>query len=252
MNKNFKVLIAIASMTCSMALTSLAGQWVNNGGSWSYMTDDGNFAKNTLLWLDENHDTYAELYHFDANGVMSQGTKVTMNEYTSDGPEKLVLNIDGNGAATDYTLDCFFGTGNAALGKRSFPTNYSINVDDKGDYVYAMNVDHYDFKEIKNANANNYGNFKEAIKKTGDGYSADVSLIVFADDSESVIMGEICCSIKATAKFTDNCTVRSDPYYNESRSISEYLKTSGYDNYMIVNSVNADGYITDCSIFGVG
>ena len=45
MKKNLKYFISTVAMACSMALTSLAGQWVEYGGKWFYMTDDGNFAK---------------------------------------------------------------------------------------------------------------------------------------------------------------------------------------------------------------
>lgn len=251
MKRNLKILFATLGMVCSMALTSFAGQWIADGSKWLYMTDDGNFAKDTWLWLDENHDTKAELYHFDANGVLSQNTAVNMSENTNFGMENLVVNVDKNGAATDYTITYFAGSFHQSIEKASFPTTYSITVDPEGNYVYSLDVDHYDFNEIKTAYASDYTNFINTIEGSGDGYRADVDLIVFADDSESVLMGELCCSIKTTAKFAKNCKARSwssDSY----RSISALLRDEIYCNYLEVESVDADGYITKCIIAGVG
>ena len=251
MKRNLKILFVTAGMVCSMALTSFAGQWIADGSKWLYMTDDGNFAKDTWLWLDENHDTKAELYHFDANGVLSQNTAVNMYEYTNDGMEHLIVNVDENGAATDYSLTYYCGSFHHTIEQASFPTSYTITLDSEGRYVYSLDVDHYDFNEIKTAYASDYANFINTIEGSGDGYCADVDLIVFSDDSESVLMGKLCCGIKTTAKFTKKCKTRywtGDPYM----SISDLLRDNRYCNYLKVESVDSDGYITKCVITGVG
>ena len=247
MNRKLKFFIATASMLCSMAMTSLAGQWIESNGQWFYMTDDANFAKNTWLWLDENHDTHAELYHFDANGVMSQGTTVGI----VDGSENIQINIDGNGAATDYILTYTYSlnktkTNHSAVKKVSLPPSYSINLDADGNYVYSSNVDHYDFKEICDA-------WISSIKDCGDYYSADCYLVVYHDGSDPGVFGNFEFDVKTTAKFSKDCKVKNYPNDIDSSavSISKFLKTNDYFNMLYAEKVNSDGYITLCSLSAV-
>jgi len=238
MKRYIKTLCATIGAISIMSSAALAGQWVENGGNWFYMTDDGNYAKNTWLWLDENHDTKAELYHFDANGVMAQSTVIQMGS----GKNYVLVNIDGNGVATDCTsVDSPYINYYTLLDER-FPKSYSI--DEK--YGYSLDVDHYDFAELKFAEFP-YSSEKNPIKKTGNCYSADVYLYVWRGDFGNEL-DSFNCFIKTTAKFSKNCRVRS--YDNEeSFSISDFIKKKQYHNCLDVYSVDTDGYITDCRIY---
>ncbi|SFG67287.1 hypothetical protein [Oribacterium sp. WCC10] len=246
MKRKIKILIATVSMICSMAVTSLAGQWISYGGKWFYMTDDGNFAKNTWLWLDENHDNNAELYHFDASGIMSQSTSITMDDIG----DHLQVNINGNGAATDYTHTYVYAlskttTRHSAVKNVSLPTNYSVRMDySTGKYVYSSDVDHYDFKDICVA-------WIDSIEDNGDDYSSDVSLIVYHEGSDPGLFADFECSVKTTARFASDCMVHPDPNSNSSISMDEFLDSGHYFNFMYVNSVDEDGYITSCTLYGV-
>ncbi len=247
MKKNLKYFISTVAMACSMALTSLAGQWVEYGGKWFYMTDDGNFAKNTWLWLDENHDTNAELYHFDASGIMSHSTSVTF----ADGQETLVVNLNGSGAATDYTHTYSFGgiygkptTRHSSVKATSLPPVYSVYTNYDGSYFYTSDVDHYDFNDICHAWIN-------SIDYNGDCYSSQVNLIVYHNGSDPGPFGNFECSVKTTAKFADDCRVKTNPNSSSTISIEDFVERGKYYNYMSVDSVDSDGYITSCTIFGV-
>ncbi len=218
--------------------TTSTGQWVENGGKWFYMTSDGTFAKDTWLWLDEDHDTIAKLYHFDANGVMSQSTTVPLGS----GEGAYIVNIDSSGAAIDCTQILngqitYYETFN----DYRLPVGYSIN----GDYSYSLYVDHYNFEEINSA-------FIEPIKKSGDYYSADVSLFVNCTDYGSDL-DTLRCFITTTAKFSPNCKVRFRGK-KDVISISDFyrMKKEGSYNCIDVYSVDANGYITDCTIHSAG
>lgn len=215
----------------TMSSTGSSGHWVENSGKWFYMTSDGTFAKDTWLWLDEDHDTYADLYHFDANGVMSQSTTIPINSPIIGTP--MLVNIGNNGAAIDCTeiADGYIRDYSTFYGYR-LPVNYSIN----SGYSYSSHVDHYYFQEIKSA-------FIEPLKKSGNCYSADVSLIVLFGHYEYD------CFVHTTAKFSDICKVRSWDD-KEVTSISDFLKKNEHYNYIEVYSVDANGYITDCKICG--
>ncbi|WP_036607567.1 hypothetical protein [Oribacterium sp. P6A1] len=246
MKRYIKILFATIGAISIMSSTALAGQWVENGGNWFYMTDDGNYAKNTWLWLDENHDTKAELYHFDTNGVMARSTVIQVGS----GNDYMLVNIDDNGAAIGCTFVEDSTIDNLTFCDYRFPTSYSVKLDSNGSYVYSLDVDHYDFKEIKDAEFNDYLN-DCPIKKSNDCYSAEISLSVFHGGTFACLQ---CfnCSIKTTAKFAKNCKVRL--YDNEEViSISDYLKKNDmYSNWLEVYSVDDDGYITDCMIYGAG
>ncbi len=232
--------------TLFVSFTSLAGQWIETDGKWYYMTDDGNFAKNTWLWLDENHDTKGELYHFDTDGVMSQNTSIALSDHVYD---SFLVNIDCNGVATGYTASTSWETYYTPFETRTFPTNYSVNLDSDGKYVYSLDVDHYDFKEIKYA-ITEYGGI--SFKKTEDGYSAAVSLPIFINESDSDVFNNFDYGIETVAKFSKNCKVRNHFETDEPQPISDFLKKKkdGRYNYVEVFSIDADGYITDCAISG--
>lgn len=237
MNRFMKILCVAIGVISILSTTTFAGQWVENGGKWFYMTSDGTFAKDTWLWLDEDHDTYANLYHFDSNGVMSQST--TIIEAIGSGYDYELVTIDNTGAAIDCTEahDGKVTDYNTFYGYR-LPENYSVD----GNYVYSLDVDHYNFEEINSA-------FIKPIKKTEDCYSADVSLFVYCTDYGSWL-DTINCFVKTTAKFSNNCKVRSWDD-KEVNSISDFLKKKdNYYNCIDVYSVDDNGYITDCRIYG--
>ena len=90
------------------------------------------------------------------------------------------------------------------------------------------------------------------VKKSGDCYSAKVSLSVYNDGMYS---HKFNCFIDTTAKFSKNCRVRS--YDNEEGIfISDFLKKNQthqwHYNWLGVYSVDDDGYITDCMIYSAG
>lgn len=230
--------------TVFVSFTSFSGQWIETNGKWYYMTDDGNFAKDTWLWLDENHDTKGELYHFDADGAMSQNTSIEM----SDGYESFLVNIDGNGAATGYTETTYWGPYYNQIENRTFPKSYSVKLGSNDEYVYSLDLDHYDFKEKKGAVQNEYGGIK--FKELEDCYSAKVELPIFLNESTSELLNYFDYGIQTVAKFSKNCKVREYPETDESQPISEFLKKDGNYNCVEVISVDDDGYITDCAIFG--
>ena len=239
MKRFIKTLYAVIGAISIMSTTAFAGQWVENGGQWFYMTDNGKYAKDIWLWLDENHDTYAELYHFDANGVMSQSTTVMDGSGTS----YMLVNVDNNGAALNCTLAEGSSTDYEMIGNQAFPANYSVRLNSKGGYDYSLDVDHYDFEEVKDAKIN--GSFK----KSGDCYLADVSLCIFyMSDSRMVTFNRF---IDTTAKFSKNCKVRSYDN-NDGVPISDYYKKQNRNNWLEVYSVDSDGYITDCMIYTAG
>lgn len=254
MKRYIKILFATIGAMDIMSSTALAGQWVENGGNWFYMTDDGIFAKDTWLWLDENHDSRAELYHFDANGVMSKGTTIGI----SDRSGNIQVNIDEDGATTDYTYSyvCYkpnyshtshiksTETNHSPMEKEALPPCYSINIDTEGKYIYSSNVDHYDFKEIDTA-------WIYSIDENEDCYSAEVYLIVYHGGSDPGVFENFECKVKTTAKFAKNCKIKTYVGDTTSTSMSSFLRNNHYFNYLIVDSVDSDGYITKCTITGV-
>ncbi|MBE6003144.1 MAG: hypothetical protein E7232_03495 [Lachnospiraceae bacterium] len=86
MKKNFKLLIATLGMACTFAMTSFAGQWLQDTNGWSYLNDNGTKAIG-WQWIDGNGDGISECYYFDEYGYC------LMNTITPDG-----LTVDQNGA----------------------------------------------------------------------------------------------------------------------------------------------------------
>ena len=83
-----------AVMTAGMAMTAMAGQWVQDQKGWRYQKHDGSYLTDCSQWLDGNQDGIAERYFFDASGYMYSDTSVPV--LLSDGStinEK--VNADG-------------------------------------------------------------------------------------------------------------------------------------------------------------
>ena len=65
-----------AVMTTGMAMTAMAGQWVQDQKGWRYQKHDGSYLTDCSQWLDGNQDGIAECYYFDASGYMYSDTSV--------------------------------------------------------------------------------------------------------------------------------------------------------------------------------
>ncbi len=218
--------------------SALGGQWIQKGQDWNYLTDDGNTARSTWLWLDGNHDGIAELYHFDVYGTMSKSTTVRLG----DNIETITVFIDDNGSATGYTEE-FYDNGSI----ESFDIDpiiipaYYITVD-KGEYIYTLNNDgkQYDFKECKNA-------FINSIENRGNYYSANVQLDIYCILGAYTLTDFMTCTPYTQAYFSNDCIVNY--YEDENISIADFISKEKKFNYMIVDSVNANGFITSCTFF---
>lgn len=92
-----------AVMTAGMAMTAMAGQWVQDQKGWRYQKHDGSYLTDCSQWLDGNQDGIAERYFFDASGYMYSDTSVPV--LLSDGStinEK--VNADGQMIGGNPTL----------------------------------------------------------------------------------------------------------------------------------------------------
>lgn len=67
----------------SFCFTSFAGSWKEEGGTWSYVKEDGSYPVNQWMWVDGNLDGYAECYCFDEDGYCLIDT-TTPDGYTVD------------------------------------------------------------------------------------------------------------------------------------------------------------------------
>ena len=252
MNKGI-VTGVIATALCLGSFTSFAGQWVQMGENWTYMTDNGVFVKDKWLWLDENHDGKAELYHFDANGMMSKSTTVDAydEDYAEYPDEKLFINVDQNGAATTYK-DYMDGQWYEKIMETVDIPRYKINFEN-GSYKYYLpeGIDHYNFAEIK------YAWIDNNITDCGDYYSAKVYPIVKHMGSAPGLIGLTDLCLTTEAFFAEDCKVHvvgadvDNDYTSIDRemSISELAEKKNLSyNYLEVNSVDDDGYITSCYV----
>ncbi len=65
-----------AVMTAGMAMTAMAGQWVQDQKGWRYQKHDGSYLTDCEQWLDGDQDGIAECYYFDASGYLYSDTSV--------------------------------------------------------------------------------------------------------------------------------------------------------------------------------
>lgn len=72
------MLLTAAALTVLMSSSAFAGTWKmgtgENQGKWWYDNDNGTYAQNGWQWIDDNGDSVAECYYFDANGWMYADT----------------------------------------------------------------------------------------------------------------------------------------------------------------------------------
>lgn len=93
MRKIFCVFITVFAITYGSAVTSFAGQWIQETSGWWYQNDDGSFPSNGWQWIDGNGDGVSESYYFDERGYLCTDT-ITPDGYTVNQDGAWV--IDGN------------------------------------------------------------------------------------------------------------------------------------------------------------
>ena len=271
LKQSFRYSVALAMFIFLFCISSSAGQWISSGSDWYYMTDDGNYAKDVWLWLDENHDGKAEFYHFNDNGIMSKSTLVDIVPYIIDTDyydyidslygdhmtpyymdREVVISLNENGVATELLEE-----GNHSY--QNIHNSYqiesvdmppcSIRLDNNGEYVYSVKdgLDHYDFKEVKEA-------YIYSLTNYGDYYSADIDLLINHWGSDPGIFGILEKHISAKAYFSKDCKVKCYDYDFEKRiSIDQLIPISEFNytnqNFLNVDETDANGYITLCSIW---
>lgn len=72
-------------MTAAISMTSLAGQWRQDGTGWWYQNEDGSYVNNGWNWID------GKCYYFMADGYCLTGTQ-TPDGYTVDETGAWVVN----------------------------------------------------------------------------------------------------------------------------------------------------------------
>lgn len=237
--KFFAALLACAMLTSPIA--AIAGQWVPMGQDWAYMTDDGTFAKNTWLWLDENHDQNAELYHFDANGMMSKQTTISSTGFGYT----LSINVDQNGVANYYAQS----DGPSGVITPVTMPPYAIHMVN-GSYGYFLpdGVPYYNFAELRQA-------FFSDLTDYGSYYAANAYLPVYFTGSNPELWIPMECSIPTSIRFTKNCLVTvngfdaSGNFIDDVLPISDYIARNIDCNLVVVHETDANGYISSCSAF---
>ncbi len=239
-----KILFATSCATSILATTAFAGQWIENRHNWYYMTDDDHYAKDTFLWLDENHDGKAEFYHFNEDGVMSKSTSFTINnDYSS-----ATFYFDENGAATKYSgyiIDTYIEEIIQPVGMPEYSIIYK---DGKYEYLYNDDKSHYDFKDVDHA-------YTKPLVDCGDYYSSEVGLIIKELGGMSTVLDVMDCYVPgATAYFTKDCMWSMYTMDGEEvMPLSEFLSKERYHHDgLIVKSTNSDGYITSCTLMSWG
>lgn len=236
--KFFAALLACAMLTSPIA--AIAGQWVPMGQDWAYMTDDGTFAKNTWLWLDENHDQNAELYHFDANGMMSKQTTISSTGFGYT----LSINIDENGVANYYADTSGFS---GAITPVTTPP-YAIHMSN-GIYCYFLpdGVPYYNFAELQEV-------FFSDLADYGAYYAANARLPVYYTGSSPELWLPMDCTIHTSIRFSKNCLITANGYDGSGEFIDDVLPISDYIarnlnyNLLVVHETDANGYISSCSV----
>ena len=101
-----KIFFGLFVMTLFMigfCITSFAGSWKQENGSWRYIREDGSYPVNEWVWIDGNLDGYAECYRFDENGncyintTTPDGYTVDQNcAWTVNGAVQRCISITGN------------------------------------------------------------------------------------------------------------------------------------------------------------
>ena len=253
-NKSIFQWLLVCIMILTFSLTAFSGQWISSNSEWYYKTDDGFYAKNAWLWLDEDHDGIAHLYHFDNNGIMSKSTQVT-KEDEFDSSNKMIFDINSDGIITGihYTDDYYI-----PLSPKEMPP-YAIYKTNTY-YRYALNngKDFYDFKDAKNAKINNYiennGYYSDRLTyyvDCGNYYAIDVDILVYdagTDGNEDIIK----CVIPTKAYFSKDCICNThSPEGDKVASISKIVMESSSSpsfNFFDVTSTDSNGFITSCNM----
>lgn len=238
-----------------LSLNTFAGQWEYSNSDWYYKIDDGSYAKNAYLWLDEDHDGIAYLYNFDNNGKMSKSTTVEY-VYPLYPYDKTIYDVNSDGIITGFHFEDGFYE---PINPEGMPP-YAIYKNNSG-YYYVLNngKDHYDFKEAKTAKINtyyiqgdNYYDRTQYFIDCGNYYSIDVDILVY-DAGTDGTMDYIGCAIPTTAYFSKDCIVNvhkptGDEVTTISRVIAENNNSSVLYNFFDVLTVNSYGYITSCNM----
>ena len=84
MKKQMVTLFMAVTLSVSMSMTALAGQWKQSGTDWKY-EDNGTYPTNTWKWID------GKCYYFDGNGYMLSNT-TTPDGYQVDASGAWVVN----------------------------------------------------------------------------------------------------------------------------------------------------------------
>ena len=236
------------------SFSTLAGQWIQIAQDWSYLTDDGNLAKDTWLWLDEDRDGQADLYHFDVNGVMSKDTCVSLY---SDSYWDYFMIIDEYGKATENIEEGAhsYQRYSTEIGSVNIPPYLiSVQKDNNGDhYVYSLkeDIDHYRFKEI------HYAWIDTPLIDCGDHYFPNVKLEVCPIPNYGGHLEVMECYIPAIAYFSKECKVLTydtdNIYCDKTIPITLYLASYELNHcFITVKSTDSNGYITSCVIWPWG
>ena len=81
MKKTLAMITAAVSLAASLAITSFAAGWFQDGNGWRWYNDDGSVITGGWHWLDGNGDGISESYCFNEAGYIYQNT-VTPDNYT--------------------------------------------------------------------------------------------------------------------------------------------------------------------------
>ncbi len=79
----FKITVAAAIATLSMAATVYGQGWQQDKNGWWWQNENGTWPANTWAWLDGNQDGIAECYYFNGDGYMLSNTR-TPDNYAVD------------------------------------------------------------------------------------------------------------------------------------------------------------------------
>ena len=237
-----------------LSLNTFAGQWEYSNSDCYYKIDDGSYAKNAYLWLDEDHDGIAYLYNFDNNGKMSKSTTVEY-VYPLYPYSKTIYDVNSDGVITGYHFENGFYE---PITPEGMPP-YSIHKNNSG-YYYTLNngKDFYDFKEAKTAKINtyyvqgdNYYDRTQYFIDCGEYYSIDVDILVY-DAGTDGTMDYIGCVIPTKAYFSKNCICNThSPEGDKVEPISNIvMESSSYPsfNFFDVTATDSNGFITSCNM----
>lgn len=77
--KKISVTILAAGFVLANVFTSFAGWEQQADNTWKYKRENGEYLADCWTFIDGNGDTIAEMYHFNADGIMSAGTDVIVD-----------------------------------------------------------------------------------------------------------------------------------------------------------------------------